>query len=125
MGTVVNFTLFQTDNDPAAGDADRQRIGMSPTILKATLNTNSYVYNWWWHVYSAGPHFNASLNTTNYIYSWWFKLNPTKAPLLGSGEKSNTGEFVNNISINYQRLFTLYKLHNFNPGFGINSFNIL
>jgi len=77
MGTVVNFTLYQTDNDPATGYADRRRIEMSPTNLKATSNTNNYVYNWWWHVYSAGPHFNASLNNTNYIYSWWFKLNPT------------------------------------------------
>lgn len=57
MGTVANFTLYKTDNDPATGEADRQRIEMkvfekSPTNLKATLNSN-------------------------YIYSWWFKLNPT------------------------------------------------
>jgi len=57
MGTVTNLTLYKTDNDPATGNADRQRIemkvfGSSPTNLKATFQSN-------------------------YIYSWWFKLNPT------------------------------------------------
>ena len=66
MGTVANFTLYKTDNDPATGEADRQRIEMkvfekSPTNLKATLNSN-------------------------YIYSWWFKLNPTL--------KADTGQYI-------------------------------
>ena len=57
MGSVANFTLYQTDNDPITLLPDRQRLEMkvfekSPTILKATVNTS-------------------------YIYSWWFKLDPT------------------------------------------------
>lgn len=55
MGTVANFTLYKTDNDPATGN--RQRIemkvfGSSPANLKATFQSN-------------------------YIYIWRFKLNPT------------------------------------------------
>jgi len=57
MGSVANFTLYQTDNDPITLLPDRQRLEMkgfekSPTILKATV-------------------------TTSYIYSWWFKQDPT------------------------------------------------
>lgn len=57
MGTVVNFTLYKTDNDAVTNDPTRQRLEMkvfdkSPANLKATFNSS-------------------------YIYSWWFKLDPT------------------------------------------------
>ena len=51
MGTVINFTLYQDDDDSATGHTDRQRIEMkvfeaSPDNLKATLDSH-FAYTYW------------------------------------------------------------------------------
>ena len=51
MGPSVQFTIYRNDDDSVTQLTDRQRLEMkvfdkSPTLYKATLNTN-YVYTWW------------------------------------------------------------------------------
>ena len=41
-GTVLNVTLYQTDNDPTTGEADRQRIEMSPTNMNCAISDSTW-----------------------------------------------------------------------------------
>ena len=56
IGPALQFSIYQTDDDPATNYTDRQRMEMkvfeySPAELKAN-NGTTYMYAWWFRLYS-------------------------------------------------------------------------